>query len=54
VFNIGVGFAFQEKAMSDVDAADLLKNFYDMKHWALDSFLSLPLENQDTIAAYLG
>ncbi|WP_216066233.1 porin [Pseudotamlana agarivorans] len=54
VFNIGAGFQFQEKAFSDGDAQDPLTNFYDMQHWAVDSFLNLPLGNQDAITAYLG
>ena len=54
VFTIGAGFQFQEKAMSDGDANNPLTNFYDMKHWAVDSFLNLPLANQDAITAYLG
>lgn len=54
VFNIGAGFQFQEKAMSDGDAMDLNTNFYDMNHWAVDSFLNIPLANNDAITAYLG
>lgn len=54
VFNIGAGFQFQEKAMSDGDASLPTTNFYDMKHWAVDSFLNLPLVNNAAITAYLG
>lgn len=54
VFNIGAGFQFQEKAMSDGDALLATTNFYDMKHWAVDSFLNLPLSNDGAITAYLG
>ncbi|MEI6864819.1 porin [Flavicella sp.] len=60
VFNIGVGFQYQEKAMSDGDAQyDALsevaaENYYDMSHWAVDTFLNLPLANKDAITAYLG
>ncbi|MCL7753627.1 porin [Polaribacter sp. Z022] len=54
VFNIGAGFQFQEKAMSDGDALLATTNLYDMKHWAVDSFLNLPLNNEGAITAYLG
>lgn len=54
VFNIGVGYQFQSKAMSDGDAMIATTNFYDMEHWAVDSFLNLPLSNNDAITAYLG
>tara|TARA_R110002096_G_scaffold183981_1_gene362262 strand:- start:6365 stop:7627 length:1263 start_codon:yes stop_codon:yes gene_type:complete len=54
VFNIGAGFQYQEKAMSDNDAQLQGTNFYDMKHFAVDSFLNLPLLNDDAITAYLG
>ncbi|WP_405606723.1 porin [Polaribacter sp. Asnod1-A03] len=54
VFNIGVGFQFQEKAMSDGDALLASTNLYDMKHWAIDSFFNLPLNNDGAITAYLG
>ncbi|MCG1035850.1 porin [Polaribacter sargassicola] len=54
VFNIGAGFQFQEKAMSDDDALLAGTNLYDMKHWAIDSFLNLPLNNDAAITAYLG
>lgn len=54
VFNIGAGFQFQEKAMSDGDALLATTNLYDMKHWAVDSFLNLPLQNGGAITAYLG
>lgn len=54
VFNIGVGYQFQSKAMSDGDAMLATTNFYDMQHWAVDSFLNLPLSNDDAITAYLG
>ncbi|WP_298534310.1 porin [uncultured Algibacter sp.] len=54
VFNIGVGYQFQPKAMSDGDASLPETTFYDMEHWAIDSFLNLPLANDDAITAYLG
>ncbi len=54
VFNIGAGFQFQEHAMSDGDATLASTTFYDMKHWAMDSFLNLPLANDAAITAYLG
>jgi len=54
VFNIGAGFQFQEKAMSDGDASLAITNLYDIKHWAVDSFLNLPLVNNAAITAYLG
>lgn len=54
VFNIGVGYQFQSKAMSDGDAMLATTSFYDMQHWAVDSFLNLPLSNDDAITAYLG
>ena len=54
VFNIGAGFQFQEKAMSDGDALLATTNLFDMKHWAVDSFLNLPLNNEVAITAYLG
>ncbi len=54
VFNIGAGFQFQDKALSDGDAKLASTTFYDMKHWAVDSFLNLPLQNDAAITAYLG
>ena len=54
VFNIGAGFQYQEKAMSDGDAQLEGTNFYDITHFAVDSFLNLPLVNDDAITAYLG
>ncbi|UAM97052.1 porin [Polaribacter litorisediminis] len=54
VFNIGAGFQYQEKAMSDGDTQLASTNLYDMKHWAVDSFLNLPLTNDAAITAYLG
>ncbi|WP_194766048.1 porin [Tamlana sp. I1] len=54
VFNVGAGFQYQAKAFSDGDAQDPTTTFYDMKHWAVDSFLNLPLTNQQAITAYLG
>ncbi|AUS04590.1 porin [Pseudotamlana carrageenivorans] len=54
VFNIGTGFQFQEKAFSDIDANNPAATLYDMKHWAIDTFLNLPLANQNGITAYLG
>ncbi|GAB1855798.1 hypothetical protein MHTCC0001_06320 [Flavobacteriaceae bacterium MHTCC 0001] len=54
VFNIGVGFQYQPEAMSDGDARLESTTFYDMRHFAADSFLNLPLANGDAITAYLG
>lgn len=54
VFNIGAGFQMQEKAMSDGNALLAGTNLFDIKHWAVDSFLNLPLNNKDAITAYLG
>jgi len=54
VLNIGAGYQFQPKAMSDGDAALPTTTFYDMKHWAIDSFANLPLQNNAAITAYLG
>lgn len=54
VFNIGAGFQFQNKAMSDGNAQLPTTTFYDMKNWAVDSFLNLPLHNNDAITSYLG
>ena len=54
VFNLGVGYQFQSQAMSDGDAMLATTNFYDMEHWAVDSFLNLPLANDGAITAYLG
>ena len=54
VLNIGAGFQHQAKSMSDGDVNDASTNFYDMEHWAIDSFLNLPLANNDAITAYLG
>ncbi|SEQ15579.1 hypothetical protein SAMN05421824_1304 [Hyunsoonleella jejuensis] len=54
VFNIGAGFQYQEKAMSDGDAQSPSTTFYDANHFAADSFLNLPLTNGNAITAYLG
>jgi hypothetical protein len=54
VFSIGAGFQYQEDAMSDGAWDDNTTTFYDMRHWAVDSFLNLPLNNKDAITAYLG
>ncbi|GAA4958962.1 porin [Algibacter aquimarinus] len=54
VFNIGVGFQHQNNAMSNGDARLPSTTFYDMSHFAADSFLNLPLINGDAITAYLG
>ncbi len=54
VFNIGAGFQYQEKSMSDGDALLANTNLYDMKHWAVDSFLNLPMSNGDAFTGYLG
>lgn len=54
VFNIGVGFQHQEKAMSDGDVQLVSTTFYDINHYAADSFLNLPLANGNAVTAYLG
>ena len=54
VFNIGLGGQFQEKAFADGDAMLATTNIYDMKTWAIDSFLSFPLAGDQGITAYLG
>ncbi len=54
VFNFGAGFQYQPEAMSDGDAMLESTTFYDMQHFAADSFLNLPLINGDAITAYLG
>ncbi|WP_203257985.1 porin [Hyunsoonleella ulvae] len=54
VFNIGAGFQYQPEAMSDGDARLESTTFYDMRHFAADAFLNLPLVNGDAITAYLG
>ena len=54
VFNIGTGFQYQAQAMSDGDARLESTTFYDMFHFAADSYLNLPLLNGDAITAYLG
>ena len=65
VWNIGLGGQYQEKAFADGDADGVLdiekdvvpplaSNIYDMKNWAVDSFLSLPLNGDHGITAYLG
>ncbi|MEW4922585.1 porin [Algibacter sp. 2305UL17-15] len=54
VFNIGAGFQYQEKAMSDGDAKLESTTFYDIQHFAADSFLNLPLANGNAITTYLG
>tara|TARA_Y100000034_G_scaffold134927_1_gene204886 strand:- start:59148 stop:60404 length:1257 start_codon:yes stop_codon:yes gene_type:complete len=54
VFHLGAGYQFQHRAMSDGDATLSTTNFFDMRHWAVDSFLNLPLSNKGAITAYLG
>lgn len=54
VWNIGAGFQYQEKAMSDGDVTLATTNVYNIKHWSVDSFLNIPLFNNDAITAYLG
>lgn len=54
VFNMGAGFQYQGGAMSNGDANLAGTEIYDIKHWAVDSFLNLPLVNNDAITAYLG
>jgi hypothetical protein len=54
VFNIGAGYQYQADAMSKGNAALPEAELYDIKHWAVDSFLNLPLANNDAITGYLG
>lgn len=54
VFNFGAGFQYQQDAMSDGDAMLETTTFYDMQHFAADSFLNLPLLNGNAITAYIG
>ncbi len=54
VWNIGVGGQYQQKAFADGDALAPDTHLYDMKNWAIDSFLSWPLANEQGITAYLG
>ena len=54
VLNIGAGFQYQKDALSDGDVALVTTNLFDIRHWAVDSFLSLPLFNGEGITAYLG
>ncbi|MGC6431287.1 MAG: porin [Jejuia sp.] len=54
VFNLGAGFQYQPDAMSDGDAMLSSTTFYDMTHFAADSFLNLPFANGNAITAYLG
>ena len=54
VFNIGAGYQYQADAMSKGNTALPEAELYDIKHWAVDSFLNLPLANNDAITAYLG
>lgn len=54
VFNIGAGFQYQPDAMSDGDTRLPETTLYDIKHFAADSFLNLPLQNGNAITAYLG
>lgn len=54
VFNIGFGGQYQGKAFANGDTALATTDLYDMKTWAVDSFLSLPLANEQGITAYVG
>jgi hypothetical protein len=54
VWNIGAGFQYRKDAMSNGDVALGTTDLYDAEHWAVDSFLSLPLSNGRGITAYLG
>ncbi|MGY5352403.1 porin [Wenyingzhuangia sp. IMCC45533] len=54
VFNIGFGGQFQGSAFADGDVLLATTKVYDMKTWAVDSFLSLPLAGDKGITAYLG
>ncbi|GGF65947.1 hypothetical protein [Wenyingzhuangia marina] len=54
VWNIGGGFEYQKKAMSDGDTSLSTTNLYDIKHWSVDSFFSLPINDDQGITAYLG
>lgn len=40
--------------MSDGNALLTNTNLYDMKHWAVDSFLNLPISNGGAFTGYLG
>lgn len=52
IFNIGTGFAYQPDAMANGNINNSNTKLYDIKHWAVDSFLSLPFKNKETITAY--
>lgn len=54
VFNIGGGAQYQYKAFADGDVNANGTTFYSMKNWAFDSFLSLPMANEQGVTAYLG
>ncbi|MFS4482998.1 porin [Hyunsoonleella sp. 2307UL5-6] len=54
VCNIGAGYQYQAKAMSDGDAQLPNTTFFDINHFAADVFLNLPLKNGNAITSYLG
>lgn len=54
VCNIGAGYQYQAKAMSDGDAQLPSTMFFDINHFAADVFLNLPLKNGNAITSYLG
>lgn len=55
VFNIAGGFIYQPKAMWQLKAPGDTA-YPDMKHWAVESFLDIPLNKQkrDVLSFYLG
>lgn len=54
IFNIAAGAIYQDEAMWYKSASDT--NYCAMFHWAIESFLDMPLnkEKQDAISAYIG
>lgn len=55
IFNIAVGGIFQKDAMWKTGATSFDTAYQDMKHFAVESFLDMPLSSkQDAISAYAG
>jgi hypothetical protein len=55
IFNIAVGGIFQKDAMWKTGNTSFDTVYQDMKHFAVESFLDMPLSNkQDAISAYAG
>lgn len=53
IVNIAIGGAYQPKAMWQKSAqGDTL--YHDMKHFAVESFVDIPLKNHAALSAYLG